>query len=809
MVSRRHLLKLSALGTASFAAPLAYSASNITMTHNTGNPIGSTSPKDLSDNARNLDLLLLGDHPSYLDRRGAPRKSWKGMEAAFDAAQIRQESKFDSTQADRLDRFDAFIASSGWQDKGAYAADIVITSHNQYITFSGQPYTLSPSTVVPYTTTGIWANDSSKFALRGDSVLRQDLASSKGAGSIGFNRSPIAAAVGSLAKAIAGLDITLWEYEHLVTVRPISGDPSSWDWAPAVEAAVNENADGKKHVNIVVPVGKFLCGMVKITEKHRWSVTGPGTLIKNTPNPMISLYRCNKVNAHHVGLNGNIVWDEATHGSILPGVGRTAYAVGIYAEQCNDLKIFDCDIFDFANDPISIRGKYAGGAPGSANASLVTASERVLITGCNIYNYRNTAVYLGGVKDCFVGHNAIYTTDAFGYVRGNGIYLVDWCDGVLCFDNKMERIGDNGIGVGEVKNPLAQNRNISLISNNIDRCVYMSILVAGGEDVLVYDNTLTRGVMQRALVPEAFLLSGNPGSLQVRGGNTSRAHRVRLIANTVDQSHQRGIYVFDDVAITKANWTSGVEVTSNIVRRSQQENIYVNMAIPVFVAFNQACDGAGIGIFTSGGHDLFMNRAWGNVNHGILSSQLNTFPTQEQNPTISQNRCWDNGQNGIQVLGGALVRANPPRPKILHNKCRGNGASGASLGGKSGIRANGLYHPLIQGNECSDSYGPGILIDSCTGYVADSSNILSNNGWDTSLPQKQRAGIYVMCTATSFKDGRLMSNKMFAGENQQVGYAAEFDTTGSLICIGNEPDAHPLLPQNVARKSWEDIFNNR
>ena len=54
-----------------------------------------------------------------------------------------------------------------------------------------------------------------------------------------------------------------------------------------------------------------------------------------------------------------------------------------------------------------------------------------------------------------------------------------------------------------------------------------------------------------------------------------------------------------------------------------------------------------------------------------------------------------------------------------------------------------------------------------------------------------------------------MSNKMFAGENQQVGYAAEFDTTGSLICIGNEPDAHPLLPQNVARKSWEDIFNNR
>lgn len=39
MVSRRQLLKLSALGTATFAAPLAYSASNTTMTHKNGNPL--------------------------------------------------------------------------------------------------------------------------------------------------------------------------------------------------------------------------------------------------------------------------------------------------------------------------------------------------------------------------------------------------------------------------------------------------------------------------------------------------------------------------------------------------------------------------------------------------------------------------------------------------------------------------------------------------------------------------------------------------------------------------------------------------
>ena len=60
MVSRRHLLKLSALGTASFAAPLAHASSSVTITHNTGNPIVSASPKDLSDNSRSRDCFCLG-----------------------------------------------------------------------------------------------------------------------------------------------------------------------------------------------------------------------------------------------------------------------------------------------------------------------------------------------------------------------------------------------------------------------------------------------------------------------------------------------------------------------------------------------------------------------------------------------------------------------------------------------------------------------------------------------------------------------------------------------------------------------------
>ena len=188
MVSRRHLLKLSALGTASFAAPLAYSASNITMTHNTGNPIGSTSPKDLSDNARNLDYLCLGPSHSYLDRKGVPRKSWTGMEGEFSADQVRRESVFDAGQANRETQFNTFMDASGYEPPSPYAAGLALERTTQTVTHLGSEYRVK-SQFLPLVTTD-WATDEPKFKLIGDDSLRQEAADSvdpsKGVGMFGF-----------------------------------------------------------------------------------------------------------------------------------------------------------------------------------------------------------------------------------------------------------------------------------------------------------------------------------------------------------------------------------------------------------------------------------------------------------------------------------------------------------------------------------------------------------------------------------------------------------------------------------------------
>lgn len=49
--------------------------------YNTLNPVPSTDPRDLDDNATNLDLLVNGAGLEYPDRLGQPRKSYAGMEA--------------------------------------------------------------------------------------------------------------------------------------------------------------------------------------------------------------------------------------------------------------------------------------------------------------------------------------------------------------------------------------------------------------------------------------------------------------------------------------------------------------------------------------------------------------------------------------------------------------------------------------------------------------------------------------------------------------------------------------------------------
>lgn len=230
MVSRRQLLKLSALGTATFAAPLAYSASNTTMTHKNGSPLGSPSLKDVDDNARSLDLLVCGESPTYMDRRGVQRRSWAGMEGEFSAEQIARKKQFD-----------VFLNSSGFEAPMPYEAGIELIRITQTVTYDKNDYR-AKSEALPFTTSD-WATDVSKLVLIGDDSLRQEMSSSidpnKGAGMVGWKRHQNLKAATTVGEILSLKAINIWEdkYVGLITDRPNADDPETWDWAPAAQAA--------------------------------------------------------------------------------------------------------------------------------------------------------------------------------------------------------------------------------------------------------------------------------------------------------------------------------------------------------------------------------------------------------------------------------------------------------------------------------------------------------------------------------------------------------------------------------------------
>lgn len=129
----------------------------MTNTYNTGNPIGSTSPKDLADNASNFDQGLNTTGPSWVDRFGKKRQSFKGFELAAEQS----------------------LLSTGYAYTNpiTYQAGIVITRLNQIFLKDGEYYRLGPalSDSLPYTTTGNWTVEGPQMLSVGDAVIRSDL----------------------------------------------------------------------------------------------------------------------------------------------------------------------------------------------------------------------------------------------------------------------------------------------------------------------------------------------------------------------------------------------------------------------------------------------------------------------------------------------------------------------------------------------------------------------------------------------------------------------------------------------------------
>lgn len=144
------------------------------MANNTGNPIGSTAAKDLSDNAQNLDKFANGDDYEYADRLGRSRKSLKWIEdaalaiPAIDAAvrseQQAERSKGEANRAS-IARVDAEAARDTFNLNIGRKADIAEGLRD---TVSGQSFTvISPNSreyIIEYENVGGAAQEVKRYS---------------------------------------------------------------------------------------------------------------------------------------------------------------------------------------------------------------------------------------------------------------------------------------------------------------------------------------------------------------------------------------------------------------------------------------------------------------------------------------------------------------------------------------------------------------------------------------------------------------------------------------------------------------------
>lgn len=127
-------------------------------------------------------------------------------------------------------------------------------------------------------------SDASDFATQSDldvaasqangytDTLRSDLAASTGSTLSGFIRNSLPVNNNTVSKILSGTAISVWEKVSLITDKPTPSDSSTWDWTPAIQAALNEAGALPTGSTVVLPTGSY---RITNVNSNRWALSIP------------------------------------------------------------------------------------------------------------------------------------------------------------------------------------------------------------------------------------------------------------------------------------------------------------------------------------------------------------------------------------------------------------------------------------------------------------------------------------------------------------------------------------------------------
>ncbi|MEG5741876.1 hypothetical protein UXP63_03745, partial [Enterobacter hormaechei] len=192
----------------------------------TQKPVPSESPIDLKYNAGKIDEFVTSLVNTYVDRFGNEHYTIEGL-------------RWLAQQA---------ISQYGWilTDSFQDGADITLPNQalrdeetGEYFRWDGAlPKHVDPGST-PSSTGGIGIG---AWVGIGDASLRTMLASAddaKGASLVAWERKQLKSSIGTVQGMLDAQYVNVWEFADLITSKPSASDPNTWDWTPALQAALN------------------------------------------------------------------------------------------------------------------------------------------------------------------------------------------------------------------------------------------------------------------------------------------------------------------------------------------------------------------------------------------------------------------------------------------------------------------------------------------------------------------------------------------------------------------------------------------
>lgn len=201
--------------------------------------LGSTSPQVLLKNAINLDKLVNDrESESLPDRFAVLRRTWFGMEMVF--------NRFITYITGRGEQA---VGAIGWQELGKWATGLTVDNRQQIVYYNGSWYKYLGELehVItgdsPENDGGVWSaeNPTGKWSIIGDAALRTDLGSSeKGLGGwlVNYTRNKLSSSIKTASQMLDAQPIYCYEFVDVITDKPDISDPTTWDWTPAINAAI-------------------------------------------------------------------------------------------------------------------------------------------------------------------------------------------------------------------------------------------------------------------------------------------------------------------------------------------------------------------------------------------------------------------------------------------------------------------------------------------------------------------------------------------------------------------------------------------